>query len=636
MRRRREAVASPAGRSQLSLPDDVVYLFRQGTLYRAYDHLGAHLEDGGCRFAVWAPHASHVAVTGDFNHWDPGAAPMRRGEGGLWTTRVTDVVAGQTYKFAIWTEEGDFVEKADPFAVATEVPPKSASVVWPLDYDWGDGEWMTTRGDRHRLDAPMSIYEVHAGSWRKVAVDESLSYRDLADPLVAYVTDMGFTHVEFLPLTEHPYYPSWGYQATSYFAPTARYGTPQDLMYLVDRLHDAGVGVILDWVPSHFATDGHGLAWFDGAPLYEHPDWRRGWHPDWNSAVFDYGRPEVRSFLISSAAFWLDRYHIDGIRVDAVASMLYLDYSRGEGEWLPNEYGGKEHLEAIEFLRDLNRATYGTHPGTFTVAEESTAWPNVSHPTDEGGLGFGHKWDMGWMHDTLDYFTKDPVHRRYHQSQLTFRGLYALSEHFILPLSHDEVVHGKGSLLAKMSGDRWQQFANLRALFGYMYATTGNKLVFMGSELGQWPEWSVDGEIDWDCLADPLHEGMQRWIRDLNHAYRSNPALHVADSDPLGFAWTSIDDAAASVVAFERWDPATGDVVVCVAHFTPAVRDGYRIGVPRGGAWRVLLDSDDERYGGSGRSSQAEVTADAEQAHGRSHSVSLDLPPLGVLYLAPG
>jgi 1,4-alpha-glucan branching enzyme len=438
-----------------------------------------------------------------------------------------------------------------------------------------------------------------------------------------------------MPITEHPFYPSWGYQTTSYFAPSSRYGTPQDLMFLIDRCHQAGLGVILDWVPSHFATDGHGLGWFDGRPLYEYPDWRKGWHPDWNSAVFDYGRPEVRSFLVSSANFWLDVYHVDGIRVDAVASLLYLDYSRKEGEWLPNHYGGREHLEAIEFIRDLNRATYSSHPGTFTVAEESTAWPKVSGPTDHGGLGFGFKWDMGWMHDTLQYFSRDPVYRKHHQNDLTFRMLYAFDENFVLPLSHDEVVHGKGSVLRKMAGDRWQQFANLRALYGYMYGSAGKKLLFMGSEIAQWPEWDHDSSLAWDSLEDEMHRGVQSWVRDLNTTYRAFPALHAGDGDPGGFDWITLDDAAASVLAWERRDPGSGAVVVVVAHLTPAVRDGYRIGVPRDGTWEVLLHSDDARYGGSGRSVPVAIEAGDEPWHGRSHSLLIDLPPLGVVFLAP-
>jgi 1,4-alpha-glucan branching enzyme len=619
-----------------TVASDAVYLFREGTQARAYEHLGAHLDGDVAHFAVWAPHARRVSVVGDFNHWDAEATPLQPGEGFVWTASVEGVVRGQTYKFGIWTEDDAFVEKADPFAIATEVPPKTASVLWDLDYAWGDAAWFEDRGPRHRIDAPISIYEVHAGSWRKHTRGESYSFRDLAEELVPYVADLGFTHVEFLPLTEHPYFPSWGYQATSYFAPTARYGTPQDLMYLIDRLHQAGIGVILDWVPSHFATDGHGLGWFDGRALYEHPDWRRGWHPDWKSAVFDYGRPEVRSFLISSANFWLDRYHVDGLRVDAVASMLYLDYSRDDGEWVANRYGGKEHLEAIDFLRDLNRATYATHHGTFTVAEESTAWPMVSRPVDAGGLGFGYKWDMGWMHDTLDYFSRDPIYRRHHQSELTFRMLYAFNENFVLPLSHDEVVHGKGSLLRKMPGDRWQQFANLRALYGYMYGTVGKKLLFMGSEFAQWDEWSHDGGLQWDCLDDPLHEGMQRWVGDLNRLYRRRRALHSGDADPAGFSWISFDDAASSVIAFERWTPDRDEVVVVAAHFTPVPRDGYRIGVPMPGRWDVLLDSDVAGYGGSDRAVRDAVEADGGPWHGRPHSIVIDLPPLGVVFLAPG
>ena len=616
------------------MPDEAIYLFREGTNSRAYEHLGAHLDGSKARFAVWAPHATSVAVIGDFNQWSPEANPMQPGEGFVWTAEVGGAALGQTYKFGIWTHAETLIEKADPFAIAAEVSPNTASVLWNLDYEWGDATWMSDRGERHSNEAPISIYEVHLGSWRKHSVGESFSYRELADSLVDYVADMGFTHVEFLPIGEHPYYPSWGYQATSYFAPTSRLGTPQDLMHLIDQFHQAGVGVILDWVPSHFATDGHGLGWFDGQALFEHPDWRKGWHPDWNSAVFDYGRPEVRSFLISSACFWLEKYHVDGLRVDAVASMLYLDYSRQDGEWLPNHYGGKEHLEAIEFLRDLNRATYASQPGTLTVAEESTAWPLVSHPTDKGGLGFGFKWDMGWMHDTIGYFAEDPIHRGHHQSELTFRLLYAFDESFILPLSHDEVVHGKGSMIRKMAGDRWQQFANLRALYGYMFASTGKKLLFMGAEIAQWSEWNHDAELEWERLDDELHRGIQSWVRDLNRVYRDTPALHAGDAELDGFRWITFDDVTASVLAFERWVPGSDDVVVVIAHFTPTPRDSYRVGVPCGGSWRVLLHSDVELYGGSGRSVPEVLDAVNEPLHGRTHSVTLDLPPLGVVYLS--
>ena len=616
------------------LTPDAAYLLGQGTLRRGWDHLGAHLDDTGARFAVWAPHARAVSVVGDFNNWDPATHSLEGSDPGVWTGHVEGVEKGQTYKYAILGADGHLHEKADPYAISAEIPPKTASVVWDLDYEWGDEEWMATRGERNTRSAPISVYELHVGSWRRNLRGESLSYRDLADELVEYVSSLGFTHVEFMPLTEHPYYPSWGYQTVSYFAPTGRFGTPQDLMYLVDRLHQAGIGVILDWVPSHFATDGHGLGWFDGMALYEHPDPRKGWHPDWNSAVFDYGRPEVRSFLISSANFWLSEYHIDGIRVDAVASMLYLDYSREDGQWIPNQYGGKEHLEAIDFLRQMNEALYTTHPGIMTIAEESTAWGGVSQPAAAGGLGFGFKWDMGWMHDTLAYFSLDPVYRKYHQNQLTFRMLYAHSENFVLPLSHDEVVHGKGSLLRKMSGDEWQRFANLRALYGYMYGSVGKKMLFMGAEVAQWEEWAHDGSVNWDALDNPLHGGMQRWVADLNRLYRSTHALFERDDTPDGFSWVAIDDAEASVFGWERYDHH-GSPVLVVAHLTPMVRTDYRIGVDRPGRWKVLLNSDAEIYGGSGAGPAPALETDEVERHGRPLSLSVDLPPLGIVFLAP-
>jgi 1,4-alpha-glucan branching enzyme len=618
------------------LVDDTVrYLFGQGTLARGWDHFGSHLDDAGATFAVWAPHALGVSVVGDWNFWSPGADELERDDAGIWTGRVAGVVKGNTYKYAVHGADGSLHDKADPYALAAEVAPKTASVLWDLDYSWGDQAWMAHRGDRNGIASPMSVYELHLGSWRRGSDGLSLSYRSIADPLIEHVTDLGFTHVEFLPLTEHPYYPSWGYQATGYFAPTSRFGTPQDLMYLVDRMHQAGIGVILDWVPSHFATDEHGLGWFDGAALYEHPDWRRGWHPDWNSAVFDYGRPQVMSFLLSSANLWLDRYHVDGIRVDAVASMLYLDYSREPGEWLPNEHGGKEHLEAIEFLRRFNAIVYGTHPGVFTVAEESTAWPGVSRPAEHGGLGFGFKWDMGWMHDTLDYFSRDPLYRAYHQDQLTFRMLYANSESFVLPLSHDEVVHGKGSMLRKMPGDEWQRFANLRALYGYMFGMLGKKLLFMGSEFGQWPEWAHDGELDWTSAEqDPMHAGLWRWVAALNETYRASPPLFAADGDAASFRWIDVGDAAHSVLSFER-DDLAGNVVIVVGHFSGADIPSYRIGVEGDRSWRVVLNSNATAYGGAGTGSTGAVAADPIPMHGRSHSLDLYLPALGVLYLAP-
>jgi 1,4-alpha-glucan branching enzyme len=612
------------------LGEQDVYLFNEGTHHRMYEHLGAHIVGEGTHFGVWAPNARRVAVIGDFNDWTPDAGDLYPSESGIWRGHLAGAAKGHTYKYFLETAGNAVIEKADPYAFHGEVPPKSASVVWDLDYRWGDAEWMKRRAAATAHTRPMAIYEMHVGSWRKKSRVESYSYRELAPLLVDYLTDLGFTHVELLPVTEHPYFPSWGYQATGYYAPTSRFGTPQDFMYLVDQLHQAGIGVILDWVPSHFATDPHGLGLFDGTHLYEHADPRLGWHPDWNSAIFNYGRNEVRSFLLSSAMFWLDRYHVDGLRVDAVASMLYLDYSRAAGEWIPNVHGGNENLEAIAFLRDLNSAAYGEMPGVVTVAEESTAWPGVSRPVDAGGLGFGFKWDMGWMHDTLSYFQHDPIHRAYHQNELTFRGLYQYDENFVLSLSHDEVVHGKGSLVNKMPGDEWQQFANLRALLAYMWALPGKKLLFMGCEFGQRSEWSVDRGLDWWVLEHPNHTGIQRLVSDLNALYTAEPALWAMDYHKEGFAWVDAGDAAASVLSWLRTDG--GDTMLAVVNLTPLARKAYRVGVD-GGAWEVVLNTDAKAYWGSGAGSTGTVEAQPEPTHGRSHSVALDLPPLGVLYL---
>ncbi len=616
------------------LGDTDLYLFREGTHTRMYEHLGAQVLDEGVHFAVWAPNASAVSVVGDFNRWDAAAHTMFPSDAGIWKGFVGDARVGQTYKYAVRGADGVLREKADPYGFLFEVPPKSATVVWDLAYRWRDDGWMAERGARLASDAPVAIYEMHLGSWRKEPNGDSLSYRELAAPLIAYVREMGYTHVEFMPVMEHPFYPSWGYQVVGYFAPTSRYGTPQDLMYLIDELHRAGIGVILDWVPSHFATDGHGLGRFDGTALYEHEDPRQGFHPDWKSYVFNYGRNEVRSFLLSSADLWLARYHADGLRVDGVASMLYLDYSRGPGEWVPNVHGGNENLEAISFLQAMNTAAYRDHPGIQTIAEESTAWPGVTRPVDAGGLGFGYKWDMGWMHDTLGYFSLDPIYRSHHHDALTFRMLYAYDEHFVLTLSHDEVVHGKGSLYDKMPGDRWQKLANVRALFGYMYGLPGKKCMFMGDEFAQEEEWSVDGQLDWDALSDPGHAGVRRWVGDLDAVYRREAALAVGDDDPDGFAWIVATDREASVYAFERRAPDARPVVV-VANLTPVVRHGYRIGVSVAGVWEVLLDSDAEAYGGSGVGPGASVTAEDVPVHGRPWSVVLELPPLGILMLAP-
>lgn len=609
-----------------------LYLFAEGTHTRLYEKLGAHPEEGGTQFAVWAPEAASVHVFGDFNGWDPEAHPLERmEESGIWVGWIPGARSGHRYKYRILPKGGGPpLDKADPVGFWSELPPGSASVVWDLSYTWGDSGWMAQRAERNSLRAPLCVYELHLGSWIRGEGGRHLTYRELAEPLVDYLREQGFTHVEFLPVMEHPFYGSWGYQVTGYFAPTSRYGTPQDFMYLVDTLHQAGIGVILDWVPSHFATDPHGLARFDGSALYEHPDPRRGWHPDWGSAVFDYGRAQVRSFLLSSAHFWLDRYHVDGLRVDAVASMLYLDYSRREGEWLPNEYGGRENLDAIRFLRTLNESVYRDFPHVQTFAEESTAWPLVSHPASTGGLGFGLKWDMGWMHDTLRYFRRDPIHRRYHHRELTFRMLYAFSENFLLPLSHDEVVHGKGSLWGKMAGDEWQKFAHLRLLLGYQYTQPGKKLLFMGGEFGQRREWYHDGGLDWHLLEDPRHAGVQRWVRDLNRVYRSEPALYELDCEPAGFEWIDPDDSDHSVLSFLRKGRG-GDVVAVVCNFTPVPRQGYRVGVPRPGWWRELLNSDAAEYGGSGWGNWGGVAAEVIPCHGRPYSLSVNLPPLAVL-----
>ncbi|TDA32730.1 MAG: 1,4-alpha-glucan branching enzyme, partial [Hadesarchaea archaeon] len=539
------------------LTDYDVYLFRKGEHFRLYRKLGAHLVDGGAHFAVWAPNASYVSVIGSFNDWDPGANPLRPREdgSGIWEGFVEGVRKGDLYKYRILSRYGGYAaDKADPFAFFNEVPPATASVVWDLDYDWKDGEWMRSRKERNSLSSPMSIYEVHLGSWRRVPEEGNrfLTYSELAKLLPEYVEEMGFTHVEFLPVMEHPFYRSWGYQITGYFAPTSRYGTPQQFMELVDALHGRGIGVILDWVPSHFPSDGHGLVFFDGTHLYEHADPRKGIHPEWGSCIFNYGRHEVRAFLISSALFWLDKYHADGLRIDAVASMLYLDYGRREGEWIPNEYGGKENLEAIHFLRRLNEVVYGEYPDVQMIAEESTAWPLVTRPTYLGGLGFGLKWKMGWMHDTLRYFSMDPIYRKYHHDLITFSMWYAYSENFVLPLSHDEVTYGKGSLFGKMPGDVWQKFANLRLLFGYMYGHPGKKLLFMGGEFGQWREWVHDESLEWHALGYEDHRGLQRWVRDLNHLYRKEPSLHELDFEPEGYEWVDFKDVEQSVISFLR------------------------------------------------------------------------------------
>ena len=552
--------------------------------------------------------------------------------------RSVDIGRGARYKYHLDSRLAGYrVDKADPFAFHDEVPPATASVVWSLDYQWADGDWMATRAGRNALTAPLAIYEVHLGSWRRVPAEgnRSLGYREVAPLLADHVAAAGFTHVELLPLMEHPFYGSWGYQTTGYFAPTSRYGTPQDFMFLVDYLHQNGVGVILDWVPSHFPSDEFGLQNFDGTHLFEHADPRLGVHPDWGSSIFNYGRNEVRGFLLSSALCWLDRYHADGLRVDAVASMLYLDYSRKQGEWIPNKFGGRENLEAVDFLRRFNIEVYKEQPDTQTIAEESTAWPLVSRPTYVGGLGFGMKWDMGWMHDTLYYFEREPVHRKFHHSNLTFRMLYAFGENFMLPLSHDEVVHGKGSLLSKMPGDEWQKFANLRLLYGWMYAQPGKKLLFMGGEFGQGREWDVEQSLDWHLLDYPMHGGLRLWVGDLNRILREEKSLHELDFDPAGFSWIDVTDADHSVVSLIRRSATPGDMLVAVFNFTPVPRYNYQIGIPSAGRWREVLNSDAPLYGGSGQGNLGGVEAVPVSMHGHMHSITLTLPPLGALFLKP-
>jgi 1,4-alpha-glucan branching enzyme len=622
------------------ITSDDLYLFNEGSHFRLYDKLGAHpmQSEGrdGTYFAVWAPNAEQVSVIGTFNDWKPDRCPLhRREDSGIWEGFIPGIGKGTLYKFHIVSRvDGYQIDKADPFALFNEIPPNTASIVWDCEYEWHDDAWMRDRHRRNALNAPMAIYEMHLGSWKRVPEEghRSLSYRELADTLPAYLEQTGFTHVEFLPLMDHPFFGSWGYQTTGYFAPSANYGTPQDLMALIDALHQRDIGVILDWVPSHFPTDAHGLAYFDGTHLFEHADPQQGFHPEWNTFIFNYGRNEVRSFLTSSGLFWLEKYHADGIRVDAVASMLYLDYARKAGEWVPNQYGGRENLEAITFLRRFNEEVYKRFPDVQTIAEESTAWPLVSKPTYLGGLGFGLKWDMGWMHDTLTYMSQDPLFRRYHHDKLTFRMVYAFHENFVLPLSHDEVVYGKGSLLGKMPGDDWQKFANLRLLLGYMYAQAAKKLLFMGAEIGQWSEWAHDRGLEWDLLERRLHSALQQWVGDVNRLYRTEPALHERDIDPAGFEWIDCNDAEASTVSLLRKGASTDDLILVVCNFTPVARQNYRIGVPRGGFWREVLNSDATLYGGSGWGNMGGVEAVPVPLHGRSHSITLTIPPLAALF----
>ncbi|MDX5410560.1 MAG: 1,4-alpha-glucan branching protein GlgB [Thauera sp.] len=627
---------APSHPSDAALSGLDIHLFREGSHVRLYDKFGCQLDADGARFALWAPNARAVSVVGEFNDWNGEAAPLkpRPDDSGVWEGRVDGVRKGALYKYRVVCADGRVVDKADPFAACTEAPPRTASRAWQADYAWGDEAWMASRGRRQAQDAPMSIYEVHLGSWMRPQGGLP-SYRDIAPRLAEYASSMGFTHVELMPVAEHPFYGSWGYQCTGYFAPTARYGTPEDFMYLVDILHRAGLGVILDWVPSHFPSDAHGLAEFDGTHLYEHADPRQGYHPEWHSCIFNYGRHEVCAFLLSSAVCWLDRYHIDALRVDGVASMLYLDYGRSHGEWVPNHYGGNENLEAVAFLRSFNEAVYREFPDVHTIAEESTAWPMVSRPTYLGGLGFGMKWNMGWMHDTLDYFGHDPIHRKYHHGRLTFSIWYAFQENFVLPLSHDEVVYGKGSLIGRMPGDDWQRFAGLRALLAYMWAHPGKKLLFMGGEFGQRAEWTHEGELDWGALHDPLHAGLRLLVGDLNRLYRAHPALHRLDFDAGGFRWVDSDNGEESVIAFLRQAPDAPPVLV-VCNLTPVVRRNYLVGVPDGGRWTERLNTDGAQYGGSGTGNFGGVEAAPLPCLGQPWSLALTLPPHAVLYLQHG
>ncbi|MFZ3044570.1 MAG: 1,4-alpha-glucan branching protein GlgB, partial [Desulfatirhabdiaceae bacterium] len=615
-------------------------LFNQGSHFQLYNKLGAHIisegETTGVHFAVWAPNARHVSVIGDFNNWDRFSHPLQPLESsGIWEGLIPNLAHGAIYKYFIESNQNDYhVEKTDPFGRYYELAPKTASIVWDLDYTWADDTWMAERRKRPADRSPISVYEVHLGSWRRIPEDGDrfLTYVEMAKPLTEYVMAMGFTHVEFLPVMEHPFYGSWGYQTLGLFAPTSRYGTPQDLMILIDYLHQNGIGVILDWVPSHFPSDEHGLVFFDGTHLFEHEDPRQGVHPDWKSILYNYGRNEVRSFLISSARFWLDKFHADGLRVDAVASMLYLDYSREPGEWVPNAFGGRENLQAISFLRRLNESVKEHHPDVLMIAEESTAWPMVSRPSHLGGLGFDMKWDMGWMHDTLEYMGKDPVHRSYHHGKLNFRMIYAFTENFMLPLSHDEVVHGKGSLIGKMSGDDWQRFANLRLLLACMFAQPGKKLLFMGCEFGQWREWNHDTSLDWHLLDGPIHAGLQRWVADLNRLYRDEPALHQYDFSPGGFRWIDCNDHIHSTLSLIRFGEKPGQEIIGVFNFTPLPRHNDRVGVPAAGFWKEILNSDAENYGGSGQGSLGGVEANPVPSHGFRNSLNLVLPPLGAVF----
>ncbi|MEL6637898.1 MAG: 1,4-alpha-glucan branching protein GlgB [Bacteroidota bacterium] len=632
---------SPSTIATSLLTDFDISLFQSGKHFRLYEKLGSRLTEidgvAGVYFAVWAPNAREVSVIGDFNRWQGGRHQLypRWDNSGIWEGFVPGLERGALYKYRIIAPDGRRLAKGDPFALYWETPPQTASVVWDSKYAWKDQDWMKKRQQNAGQPQAFSVYEVHLGSWRKKDRRQSPSYRELAETLVPYVADLGFTHVEFMPVMEHPYDPSWGYQITGYFAPTSRFGTPEDFMYLVDAFHRAGIGVLLDWVPSHFPTDAHGLADFDGTHLYDHEDPRQGFHPDWKSAIFNYGRHEVRAFLISNALFWLERYHIDGLRVDAVASMLYLDYSRDDGQWIPNQYGGNENLEAVDFLKEFNETVYREFPDAITIAEESTAWTGVSRPTYTGGLGFGQKWMMGWMHDTLKYFKEDPIHRKYHHNAITFSLVYAFTENFMLPLSHDEVVHGKGALIDRMPGDEWQRFANMRLLFGYMFTHPGSKLLYMGGEFAQTSEWSLERGLDWWLLPFQYHQGVQQWVKALNHFYTSHPSLYHHQFAPEGFEWVELHDGNNSVVIYLRKGEATDKPLLVICNFTPVVREEYQVGVPGGGQWKCVLNGDDASYGGSGYELPAKVKAERKTAQGRDHSLVLSLPPLAVTVWEP-
>ncbi|MFH6996285.1 1,4-alpha-glucan branching protein GlgB [Flavobacterium sp. FlaQc-57] len=612
-------------------------LFKAGKHFKLYEKLGAHLVDvngvKGVYFAVWAPTAATVSVVGDFNYWTQGEhlLQVRWDSSGIWEGFIPDLAKGALYKYKIQSNiDGIVTEKADPFALYCEKPPHTASVIWDLDYKWKDENWMHSRKENNALDKPYSVYEVHLGSWKRANHNQFLTYLELADDLVAYVKETGFTHVEFMPIMEYPYDPSWGYQLTGYFAPTSRFGKPQDFMVLVDKLHQAGIGVILDWVPSHFPDDAHGLGYFDGSHLYEHPDRRKGYHPDWKSLVFNYGRNEVRAFLISNAVFWLQHYHVDGLRVDAVASMLYLDYSREEGEWEPNIYGGRENLDTISFLKEFNEVIYANFDGVQTIAEESTSFPMVSRPTFTGGLGFGMKWMMGWMHDTLKYFQKETVYRKYHQDDLTFSMTYAFTENFMLPFSHDEVVYGKKSIANKMPGDEWQKFANLRLLYGYMFTHPGTKLLFMGSEFGQSDEWNFEKSLDWHLLEYDYHSGVKKLITDLNQLYKSRPALYEKQFSGDGFEWINYSDHQNAVLSYIRKGNNSDENVIVVCNFTQVVRENYRIGIPKKGKLEEIFNSDASIYGGSGIGNSKTLKIESIPYDGREFSIELILPPLSV------